>query len=86
MISKGYDPMTTAPAALRVTSWTFDDDEETTAFRRDHLDEVVDFLYEHLDQFGAPSAAVCCRRAAAVPPRAAPSPSRVRMASWWARS
>lgn len=46
--------MTTAPAALRVTSWTFDDDDETEAFRRDQLDEVVDFLFEHLDQFGDP--------------------------------
>lgn len=48
--------MQTTHAALDVTSWTFASDDESERFRRDRLDEVAAFLYEHLGRYGDPLA------------------------------
>lgn len=62
-------PQASAPARA-VTTWTFDDDDESTRFRRDHLERVATFLDRHLDAYGDPVEQIerCLREASSRAP------------------
>ena len=46
--------MTVRPTRFALTNHRFDTAEERDVFRRDRLEPVARFLYEHLDRFGDP--------------------------------
>lgn len=48
------DPPRTSAPPRAVTTWTFQDDEESARFRRDQLERVATFLHQHLDAYGDP--------------------------------
>jgi [ribosomal protein S18]-alanine N-acetyltransferase len=59
------DPVTTTYPAIVLTTFTFEDEAERSAFRQDRLDAVARFLFEHLGRYGDPLDQIqrCLRRA-----------------------
>ncbi len=57
--------MTTTHPTIVLTTFTFEDEAERAAFRRDRLDAVARFLFEHLGRYGDPLEHIerCLRRA-----------------------
>ena len=59
------DPVTTTHPAIVLTTFTFEDEAERSAFQRDRLGAVAGFLFEHLGRYGDPLEQIerCLRRA-----------------------
>ena len=64
------DPVTTTHPAIVLTTFTFEDEAERSAFRQDRLDDVARFLFEHLGRYGDPLEQIqrCLRRASGSAP------------------
>ncbi len=64
------DPVTTTQPAIVLTTFTFEDEAERSAFRQDRLGDVARFLFEHLGRYGDPREQIqrCLRRASGSAP------------------